>query len=228
MTFRRLLPALALSVAACASKPETAAESNTDAAPANAAPANAQDTSLVRADKARIAGADTAKVWFIMSSDFQCPFCRQFHDEVWPRIQKEYVATGKVRVAFLNHPMTIHPLATPAAEAAMCAGKQDKFWQMHDGLFHTQERWVRGTGGRPLPVFDSLATSLGLRMNDWRSCMSSHATLAMVESDFAKSSAGGVSGTPSFFIGDRLAMVGVGSYGEFKAVLDSVIRQSGR
>jgi protein-disulfide isomerase len=163
-------------------------------------------------------------VWFIMSSDFQCPYCQQFHATVWPRIEKEYVATGKVRVAFLNHPMSFHDLAKPAAEAAMCAGKQDKFWQMHDGIFHTQDKWAKG--GRPQVVFDSLATSLGLRMEDWRACVTSRATLEMVEADFARSSAGGVKGTPSFFVDDQLAIVGLDSYENFKAALDAAIARA--
>src|SRR5689334_20284857 len=105
-----------LSVAACA-RPDASAETQVPAASATAttntaAPA-AADTSLTRADNARITGSATAKVWLIMSSDFQCPYCRAFHDETWTQIDRDYVRTGKVRVAFLNHPMPFHPFAVP-------------------------------------------------------------------------------------------------------------------
>lgn len=227
MTLRKLALALCLPVAACTGKSDAAAETQAPAASASATPgANSQDTSLVRADKARIMGSESARVWFLMSSDFQCPFCRDFHGQTWHRIEKEYVATGKIRAAFVNHPMPFHQFAVPAAEAAMCAGKQDKFWPMHDGLFATQDKWVKS--GRSQPVFDSLATSLGLRMEDWRSCMATHATRAMVEGDFEKSKNGGVTGTPSFFIGGELAIVGVAPYADFKKAIDAALARAGR
>lgn len=232
MTLRSSYIVLSLFLAACADRSAATADTATAVAQSSAAAQpvssqtpSAQDTSLNRADLARIMGSPSAKVWFVMSSDFQCPFCREFHHDLWKRIEKDYVATGKIRVAFLNHPMPFHQLAVPAAEAAMCAGKQDRFWQMHDGLFETQERWVKS--GNPQPTFDSLATSLGLRMPDWRTCMTSHATRALVESDFARSSRGGVTGTPSFFIGDGLAIVGIAPYGDFRRTIDSVLARSG-
>src|SRR3954470_18666704 len=108
------------------------------------------DSSLTRADKARIQGSDSAKIWMVMASDFQCPFCKQFHDGAYKQILSEYVATGKVRVAFLNHPGSMHQYGVVSAEAAMCAGMQDKFWQMHDSLFATQDHWAQSAN--PVPV----------------------------------------------------------------------------
>lgn len=227
MSLRRLIVAAAIpAIVACAGNPE-ASESQAPAA-ATGAPAAATNPDLARIDKARMMGPESAKVWLIMASDFQCPYCKSFHDDTWPRLEKEYVATGKIRVAFLNHPMDFHQLAIPAAEAAMCAGKQDKFWPMHDSLFMNQEKWAKG--GQPAAVFEALATSLRLDMTDWRACVSSRATRAMIEADFARSKAGGVSGTPSFFIGNppQLAIVGAESYAEFKKALDAAIAQAGR
>ena len=57
------------------------------------------DTVSARLDQSRIVGDSTAHVWFIMISDFQCPYCKQFHDESFESLRKEYVATGKVRMA---------------------------------------------------------------------------------------------------------------------------------
>lgn len=226
MTLHKLVLTLCFPLAACAVKPDATSETQVASASATPAAVDAQDTSIVRADKARIKGSESAKVWLVTSSDFQCPYCRQFHHETWGSIEKDYVATGKIRVAFLNHPMPFHQFAIPAAEAAMCAGKQDKFYPMHDGLFATQERWVKS--GNPQPIFDSLATSLGLRMEDWRSCVSTRATRAMVEADFERSKRGGVKGTPSFFIGDQLAIVGVAPYADFRKALDAAIAQANR
>ena len=183
------------------------------------------DSTMQRADKSRIQGSESAKVWLVIASDFQCPFCRAFHDDVYKRILADYVATGKIRVAYVHHPMAAHPHAVVSAEAAMCAGVQDRFWQMHDALFATQLNW----SPRPDPtaVFDSLATSLQLRMSDWRGCMASHKTRAMIDADNARTKAAGVDGTPSFFIANRLAIVGAQPYGDFRAALDSALAHAG-
>ena len=73
-------------------------------------------------------------------SDFQCPFCRTFWSGVLPQIKKEYIDTGKVRFVYRDYPLSFHPAAQPAAEAAECADDQSKFWEMHDKIFSEQEK----------------------------------------------------------------------------------------
>src|SRR5579862_8106109 len=141
---------------------------------ADAPKASLDTASIGRADRARIQGSSSAPVWLVMSSDFQCPYCRMFHDDAYKRILSDYVATGKVRIAYWNQPSPMHVHAVVAAEAAMCAALQDKFWPMHDGLFATQDHWAGMP--EPRPVFDSLANALHLQMDQWRSCTASHAT----------------------------------------------------
>jgi protein-disulfide isomerase len=212
--------------AACGKQPpppQTAMRDTTRAAPA-AAPV-APDTALARADRARIQGSENAKVWLVIASDFQCPYCRAFHDDAYKQILRDYVATGKIRVAYLNDPGSMHAFAVVSAEAAMCAAAQDHFWPMHDALFTTQDHWAALAA--PQPVFDSLATSLQLRMADWRSCMTSHKTRPLIESDHAKSKAGGVDGTPSFFIANKLAIQGLAPYATYRAALDSALAHAG-
>jgi protein-disulfide isomerase len=209
-------------IAACGKQQQPAQAATLDSAKVAAAAAPvAVDSELVRADRARIQGSEKAKVWLVMASDFECPYCRAFHDGAYQQILKDYVATGKVRVAFLNHPGSMHVHAMVSAEAAMCAATQDHFWPMHDALFTTQDHWAALTD--PMPVFDSLATSLELGMVDWRACMTSHKTRPMIEADHAKSKASGVSGTPTFFIANKLAIVGAEPYATFRAALDSAL-----
>src|SRR5665213_2320624 len=105
--------------------------------------ANAQaahDSTNDRADAGRILGSPNAKVWVVMASDFQCPYCKAWHDASFQKLVKDYVNTGRVRLAFLNMPLSIHPNALPAAEAAMCASVQNKFWPMQEALFATQAK----------------------------------------------------------------------------------------
>lgn len=155
-----------------------------------------------------------------MVSDFQCPFCRQWHDEVFASLTRDYVATGKVRVAFLNFPLSGHQNALPAAEAAMCASVQGKFWEMHDAIFRAQAQWSPLSD--PRPVFDSLATSVGVSLPAYRSCISSGATRPMIAADQQRASSAGVKATPTFFIGSE-QIEGAVPLLQFRAALDKAL-----
>ena len=112
------------------------------------------------------------KLWVIMASDFQCPFCKQWHDARFSQLMQNYVAKGRIRLGFINFPLSQHQNAMPAAEAAMCAAAQNKFLAMHEALFATQAKWE--TLPNPTPVFDSLATAAGVNMPAYRACVSKH------------------------------------------------------
>jgi len=174
----------------------------THAETASVAARTPPDSNITRADLARIQGSPTAPVWVIEVSDFQCPYCKQWHDQTYPALRDELVRTGKVRLAYVNFPLSIHAHAFPAAEAAMCAGAQDKFWQMHDALFASQARWENI--GTPGTVFDSLAQSTGVDMKRWRQCVSAGTMRPLIEADHDRASRAGASATPSFMIGDKL------------------------
>jgi len=180
-----------------------------------------EDSVSAFADRARIRGAETAKVWLVEVSDFQCPFCKQWHDETFAKIDQEYVKTGKVRLAYLNFPLTrIHKNAQAAAEAAMCAGVQGKFWELHESLFQTQRSWADLKS--PLAVFDSLARAAKVDPKGWNSCMTTHATAKLIQADRDRSTQSGVESTPTFFIGDR-ALAGAYPVDTFRVAIDQAI-----
>jgi protein-disulfide isomerase len=221
----RIRAAVALLVAlACApasNKPQTsesATVTRTDTAPA--AVRAPTDSNITRADLARIQGSTTAPVWVIEVSDFQCPYCKEWHDQTYPMLRDQYVKTGKIRLAYVNFPLDIHPYAFPAAEAAMCAGAQDKFWPMHDALFATQARWESLSS--PAVVFDSLAQANGVEMNRWRDCVSSGKMRSLIQADHDRASRAGASATPTFMIGDKL-LPGAQPLDELKAAIDSAM-----
>ena len=197
------------------STPAAAAAAATGAAVRGQAPS---DSISVLADRGRIQGSDKAALWMIEASDFQCPFCKTWHDSTYPPLVADYVKTGKVRLAYLNFPLNQHQNAMPAAEAAMCASVQGKFWPMHDALFNTQERW-QGLGNA-MPVFDSLANGLGVVMPSWRDCVAKHLTRPLIEADYERSRSAGVGSTPSFFVGDQL-LSGVQPYGYLRQVIEA-------
>ncbi|MBX9928947.1 MAG: DsbA family protein [Gemmatimonadaceae bacterium] len=161
------------------------------------------DTALLAAlDLARITGKDDAKVWVVMVSDFQCPFCKRWHDESYRALFDAYVATGKVRFAYVNLPLEMHANAQGAAEAAMCAGLSGKFWEMQDQLFITQDRWK--SESNPRTVFDSLARAAGVTAATQARCVSKGEARAMVLADADRMMRAGISSTPAFIIGGKL------------------------
>ena len=89
-------------------------------------------------------GKKDAPIVMLEFSDFQCPFCGKFWRETLPQIKKDYVETGKVLFVYKDFPLRqIHPHAQQAAEAALCANEQGKFWEYHDTLFSKQTEWAR-------------------------------------------------------------------------------------
>jgi protein-disulfide isomerase len=189
--------------------------------PAAAGLSGLTDSISTMADRGRIRGAEAAPVWLIEISDFQCPYCKRWHDEVFDTIDKEYVQTGKVRLAYLNFPLSsIHPNARAASEAAMCASVQGKFWELHGSLFATQAAWQGQKD--PLPTFDSLAVAAKVDPVAWRRCMSAHETAKLIDADHDRSSTAGVKSTPTFFVGDR-ALEGAYPVDSFRVAIDQAL-----
>lgn len=181
------------------------------------APVGAQDDPLA----ARTMGSPTAPVTVYEMSDFQCPFCKRHAEQTFPLIEREYIATGKVRWVFINFPLTsIHPNAVPAAEFAMCAGRHGQFWPAHDLLFRTQETWAPLRN--PAPFLMSLVDSLRLPRPAMSACLSGAETRAEVQSDAQGSIRTGARSTPAFYIEGGL-MTGAQPIQVFRQVLDSIV-----
>jgi protein-disulfide isomerase len=212
--------ALSLACAPTGNKSSETATTRTDTARVAKAP---PDSNITRADLARIQGSPTAPLWVIEVSDFQCPYCKQWHDETYSAFLDQYVRSGKVRLAYVNFPLGIHAHAWPAAEAAMCAGAQNKFWPMHDSLFATQGRWENGAD--PGATFDSLARATGLDMTRWRECVQSGKMRPLIQADHDRAQQAGVGATPSFIIGDKL-LAGAQPLSDMQRVIDSALVKS--
>src|SRR2546421_12444841 len=199
---------------------ESSTTTRSDTATVSPAAAAPRDSDAVKADLARIQGSPTAPIWVIEVSDFQCPFCKQWHDQTYTAFRDQYVKTGKVRLAYVNFPLASHVYAWPAAESAMCAGAQGKFWPMHDALFGTQARWEAMS--TPMAVFDSRAQANGLDMTRWRDCVSSGKMRPLIEADHDRAARAGANATPSFMIGDKI-LTGAQPLPELQRVIDSAL-----
>ena len=177
-------------------------------------PARAQDPMA-----ARTKGSASAPVTVYEMSDFQCPYCARFALDIFPALDAEYIQTGKIRWIFVNFPLPMHPNATPAAEVAMCAAKQGKFWPVHDLLFRNQKTWAPLTA--PAEYFLTFADSASLNRTAFQECLSADATLAEVKSDAEAAVRSGAKSTPSFYIEGGI-MAGAQPLTVFRPILDSV------
>ena len=229
MPFLRLTIAAALAaalpLAACGASNSTSSGGESASAVASASSDSiptAGDTALVRrADHARVQGSEQAPLWIVEVSDFQCPFCRTWHEQTYPAIVKEFVDTDKVRLAYINFPIPGHRNAWPAAEAAMCAAAQGQFWPMHDGIFNSQQTW-EGLPD-PTPVFDSLATKVGVDLGEYHQCISQHETRALIQADIDRARESGVNATPTFIIGSE-SISGAQPLATFREIIEKELK----
>ena len=153
-------------------------------------------------------GEKEASVVIVEYSDFECPFCKEWHgvdaipsrpineDKAWEKLKKEYIDTKKVRFVFRHFPLSFHANAPKAAEAAECAGDQNKFWEMHELLFNILDL--------SLDNIKEGAKELKLDMTQFNTCLDSSKYKEKVESDTKKGAESGVSGTPAFIINGKL------------------------
>lgn len=95
-------------------------------------------TGNISMDNVRIKGDKNAPITIVEYSDFECPYCERFVSDAYKQLDEKYIKTGKVKLVFKDFPLSFHPQAPKAAEAARCAGEQGKFWEMHDKLFELQ------------------------------------------------------------------------------------------
>jgi protein-disulfide isomerase len=155
-------------------------------------------------------------------SDFQCPYCRDFALETMPPLEREYIRSGKVRFIFINLPLIgVHRHAVAAAEVAMCAARQGKFWPVHDRLFQRQPQWAAQQD--PGPYLLALADSAGVDHAPLADCVTRQATRAAIEADAAAAHRAGAQSTPTFYIEGGL-IDGAAPLAVFRSVLDSIYR----
>jgi protein-disulfide isomerase len=177
-------------------------------------------------DESPVLGNAEAKVAVVEFSDYQCPFCYRFFSQNFEKLKQQYVDTGKVKLVFRNFPLPIHPQARDAAVAAECAGKQNAYWKMHDGLFSNQRRLGPA-------LYEELAKNLKLDTKAFQECTQGDSQIKKeIDTDLAYGEKLGVDGTPTFFIGrvqgdkvvDVKRVVGAQPYEIFAQVIDALLR----
>lgn len=155
-------------------------------------------------------GPDDAPITIVEFSDFQCPFCKRFHQETYQALLDAY--PGQIRFVYRNLPLTsIHPDAMPAAVASLCAQEQNVYWEYHDKLF------TGDTLGRD--TYLQYATDLNLNVEEFSACLDSGKFDDFIKQDMDFAFNLGISSTPTFFI-NGLAIVGAQPLSSFQTIID--------
>lgn len=168
-----------------------------------------------------VKGNASSSVVLMEYSDFQCPACRTYYPVI-----RELVTQYGDRIAFVyrHFPLTsIHPNAEFAARAAEAAGKQGKFWEMHDLLFEKQNEWSGVSD--IVSTFRSYATLLGISVDQFELDFRSKEVKDLVTAERVHALRVGLQGTPSFFInGNQIR--NPNSIEEFKTMIEGALSDS--
>lgn len=165
-----------------------------------------------------IKGNDNAKVTIVEFADFRCPFCEKFFSDTEPQIIKDYVDTGKAKLAFRNYAF-LGPASVTAANAAECANEQGKFWDYYEYLYKNQPS-ESDTSMYVTDKLSEIAGTLGMDTSKFSSCLDSKKYDNNVTKDLNDGQAVGVSGTPTFYINGK-QIVGAQPYSQFKTIIDA-------
>lgn len=168
-------------------------------------------------------GDPNAPIKIVEFSDFQCPWCQYFTENVEQLFIDKYVATGKVQFEYRSMGLFIGQESVQAAKAAYCAGDQNKFWDMHDIIFsnHNGEN-IGDYSDQRLQAF---AEKIGLDMTVYDACYSSNKYDSLINSDQAAGNEAGVQGTPSITINGTLSDVSPNDWENLQILLDGMLAQ---
>ena len=171
----------------------------------------------VKLGEAAADGSADAKVTIVIFSDFQCPFCARVQDTL-EELQRAY--GSDLRLVAKHNPLSFHTSADGAARAAEAAGKQGKFWEMHDKLYEN----IKALGQSDL---EGYAKELGLDVPQFRRDMDDATIRARIDADIRQAKELGATGTPSFFINGKY-LAGAQPAASFRTIIDAEIVEADR
>jgi len=171
-----------------------------------------------------VQGDASSGVTLVEYGDYQCPYCEEYYQTV-----KGVVAQyqDKIQFQFVNFPLTsIHQNAFAAARAAEAAGKQGKYWEMHDTLYENNDAtggsgWISSTS--PTTYFNKFAQDIGLNVDKFKKDYASSAVNAAITADMNKGNKLGITGTPTFYVNGKQTTI-ANDAAAFQKVLDAAIK----
>jgi protein-disulfide isomerase len=202
-------------------------QSNTQLAK-SAVPPRPQPPSTLEIHGENFRGDRNARVAIIEYADFECPYCGEYENNVFPQLLRDYIETCKLKYFYRDLPLPMHPFAVPAARAARCAGEQGKYWEMLDSLFAKQN-------ALSAPALLDRAQTLGLDTAKFTECLSSDKYNEDIRKNISDAQKFGIDGTPTFFIGTiegdvvniKNGIKGSSPFEVFKTDLDALLPSTG-
>jgi protein-disulfide isomerase len=159
-------------------------------------------------------GSEDAPVVLVEYTDYQCPYCVRAQPTI-AAVRERY--GDSVLHVFKNLPLPMHAQAKLAAEAALCAGDQGKFWEMHDWIFANNQNLSNDT-------LTAQAEALSLDVPIFMACLNDGTHRQQVDKDTAEANSFGIRGTPGFVINGRV-LSGAQPLDQFIAVIDDELRR---
>jgi len=151
-------------------------------------------TATVRVDGAFSIGSKDAPITIVEFADFQCRYCRHFHDTAFVDLKKNYIDTGKVLFVSRDLPLDTHSNALQAAQAGRCSGEQGQYWPMRDRMQSNPDKL-------DMDHLVSFAQDLKMDAAQFRACVDGGKYTEAIKSDVLAARKIGATGTPSFVIG---------------------------
>ena len=170
-------------------------------------------------------GSFDAPLTIVEFSDFECSYCRRFHEQVLPSLKRTYIDTGLVRFIHKDLPLAFHRQAMPAAAAARCAGEQDRYWDLYGALFD-QQNCLECKG------IVAIAEAINLDTSALRACMQEEATQTVINANLSEAELHNIGATPTFIIGPSRRdgthhgdiVEGALPWAQFKALIDQQLQ----
>ncbi len=180
------------------------------------APAPGEETTFrVPLEESASKGSTNALVTLVEFSDYQCPFCSRGHNTV-VQLEKDY--GEKLRVVMKQNPLSFHNRAKPAALAALAAGEQGKYWELHDKMFANQQALEDAN-------LEQYARDIGLNVEKWKADLASPKLSAQIDKEQALAGSLGATGTPAFFINGK-KLSGAQPIESFKRIIDAELSRA--
>lgn len=175
-------------------------------------------------------GGANAKVLVVEWADYQCPFCKQYFQNVEAQLKKDYIDSGKIKYAFRDFPFLGQASTDPAgdesvnsANATRCANEQGKFWDYHDYLYNHQGQENQGAFSKD--NLKKFAQALSLNTDQFNGCVDSNKYNSDVTKDLSAGRTVGVNGTPTVYV-NGVQIVGSQPYDVFKTEIDKALTSS--
>lgn len=166
-------------------------------------------------------GDPAAPVTIVEFADFGCTFCRVHARRTLPLLKEQYIDTGLVYYVYKDLPVVSFQGAL-VAQAAECAGEQERYWDMHERLTRDPEEWDRDDAAA-LAALQGYAAELGLDAAGFADCLAEERYAADVDRDFSEAQALRLFGTPAFFINGRL-LNGAQSLEVFRGAIEAELQ----